>query len=116
MNFLIILLFFIYFYENNAETKHCDRCSNFIPYKNNKIAGLGRCKLFGDKISSQKYASVNEQILYNFADHCRKDEHLCGKEGWLYEENINIVKTDEHRAKEKIFQYYRFLQIIKENW
>jgi hypothetical protein len=29
--------------------------------------------------------------LYNFAKHCRNDENLCGKSGFLYEDNPEII-------------------------
>jgi hypothetical protein len=113
MNPLMLLLFLIYIYKTAAETKHCVNCSYFIPHRNNKITDLGTCKLFGNKITGQKNADI---IIYNFADHCRKDEYLCGKQGILYEPNVNIIKTNEVRAKEKKFYYYRILKIIKDNW
>jgi hypothetical protein len=78
---------------------------------------LGTCKLFGNKIASNNRAiDTTTKIMYNFADHCRKDENLCGKEGMLYETNIHIIKTNEDRAKEKIFYYYRIVKILKDNW
>jgi hypothetical protein len=114
MYILLLLVCLIYFYESNGETKHCVNCRHFIPYKNNKITSLGTCKLFGNKVNSSK--THTDKIIYNFADHCRNDEHLCSKEGWLYEDNIIIVKNNQDKAKEKFIYYYRILQIIKENW
>lgn len=98
--------------------KQCSNCKYFIPYKNNKISDFGLCKMFGNKIGDKK----DEKIIYNFAQHCRDDENLCGKNATLYEEvetNVNnnnkltkekIAKTVEDEMKSLINDYYKFLR------
>jgi len=83
MIIMLPILYFIYLYEICAENKLCINCKNFIPYKNNKISTLGLCKVFGNKINNEHFNK--NKIIYNFADHCRNDENLCGKDALLYE-------------------------------
>ena len=100
--------------------KQCSNCKYFIPHKNNKIIDFGLCKMFGSKVGDKK----DEKIIYNFAQHCRDDENLCGKNASLYEEmkkNITInsnnnitkensVKIMEDEMKILINDYYNFLR------
>jgi hypothetical protein len=48
--------------------------------------------MFGNKVNG------NEKIIYNFAEHCRDDENLCGKNSTFYEEggiiNLESNKND----------------------
>jgi hypothetical protein len=124
MIIIIPILFFIYLYEICGESKHCINCKNFIPYKNNKISSLGLCKIFGNKI---KNGNKNE-IVYNFADHCRNDENLCGKDALLHESidlkqstnlfvnntNNTIVKATNDEIRKIIFDYYLFIRNIND--
>jgi len=55
----------------------CSTCKFFIPHQTN--ADLGLCNVF-------KETSINNNLLKNFAIHCRNDEKLCGKSGFLYEQ------------------------------
>ena len=109
--FLILILHVFVYYSICMETKKCINCKNYI-----HSGQYGLCKIFANKV----YIGKNkENILFNFAEHCRKDENLCGKDGLLYEDNMNIVKTNQHKAKEKAkekFFYYTALKIIKDNW
>uniref|UniRef100_A0A6C0E1X8 Uncharacterized protein n=1 Tax=viral metagenome TaxID=1070528 RepID=A0A6C0E1X8_9ZZZZ len=57
----------------------CDSCKHFIPNKNLN-PDLGLCKMFQETSYNNGYIR-----LYNFATHCRNDENLCGKSGFLYE-------------------------------
>jgi len=64
---------------------------------NNKGNGeLGLCKMFKET----SYIKSKEVTLYNFAIHCRSNENLCGRAGFLYEsdsENIkpNVIDMEE---------------------
>jgi hypothetical protein len=43
--------------------------------------------MFGNKVNS----NGNEKMIYNFAQHCRDDENLCGKNASFYETDIRII-------------------------
>ena len=99
MLFLVLPVLYILYVnftcQINAQNKQCVNCKYFIPYKNNKITSLGLCKMFGSK----NYDKSNEKFIYNFAEHCRDDEKLCGKNATFYDEieknTKNINNTDE---------------------
>jgi len=87
---LLPLLYFLYINFNcqiYAQNKQCTNCKFFIPHKNNKIISLGLCRMFGNKVNS----NGNEKMIYNFAQHCRDDENLCGKNASFYETDIRII-------------------------
>jgi hypothetical protein len=89
MLLLLPLFYFLYININcqiYAQNKKCANCKYFIPHKNNKIVSLGLCRMFGNKVNS----NGNEKMIYNFAEHCRDDENLCGKNASLYEKGITI--------------------------
>lgn len=66
----------------------CSSCKHFI--SNNKGAlDLGLCKMFTNKLSLKG----DDVALPNFARHCRNDEQLCGKIGFLYEPVNNGTET-----------------------
>jgi len=80
--------------------------------------------MFGNKIYCDNNKN-NEKIIYNFAQHCRDDESLCGKIGLLYEEiepNTNDTNDTEYNnpenkmfvmkdeLKKLINDYYIFLR------
>jgi hypothetical protein len=84
--------------------------------------------MFGNKVNSNDNIKKSEKILYNFAQHCRDDENLCGKNGSLYEGIANTIKiepmindtrykNDENtmsitndEIKKLINDYYKFLR------
>jgi len=66
----------------------CSTCKFFIPHQNNP--NLGLCNVFKERF-------INDSLLKNFATHCRNDEKLCGKSGFLYEEQ----KKDEDLLDDK---------------
>lgn len=59
----------------------CSTCKFFIPDETNSNNDLGLCKMFQDKI----YTDNSNKLVKNFAIHCRSNENLCGKSGFLYE-------------------------------
>jgi hypothetical protein len=128
---LLPLLYFLYLYMNceiYAQNKQCANCKHFIPHKNNKIVSLGLCRMFGNKVSINDNIKKSEKIIYNFAQHCREDENLCGKNGSLYEGiaitiNVEPKKNDtahnipenkpsimDDEMKKLINDYYKFLR------
>jgi len=71
----------------------CETCKNFIP---NKIKpDLGFCNMFKDI----NYNKGEETLIYNFAIHCRNNENMCGKNGYLYENSDN--NSNEFNTKNK---------------
>ena len=59
----------------------CSSCKHFIPNKKENLS-LGLCKIFTTNVSP-KFNDI--EPLPNFAVHCRNNENLCGKSGFLYE-------------------------------
>jgi hypothetical protein len=62
--------------------------------------------MFGNKES--------EKTIYNFAQHCRDDEFLCGKNATFYEEQTNntyfVEVMEDEMLKALMNDYYRFLR------
>jgi len=111
MLFLVLPVLYILYVnftcEINAQNKQCVNCKYFIPYKNNKITSLGLCKMFGSK----NYDKLNDKFIYNFAEHCREDENLCGKNATFYDEIKNNIQTIENEMMmDLINDYYKFLR------
>lgn len=82
---LISLIRFLYALEPS-----CTTCKHFVP--NIKKPELGLCSMFQDKI----YINKKPKLVKNLALHCRIDESLCGKPGYLYEsrfENYDYIKS-----------------------
>ena len=80
----------------------CSSCKHFI--SNNKgNLDLGLCKMFTNKLSLKG----DDVALPNFARHCRNDEQLCGKFGFLYEpannnnNNNNATETTNSTIREE---------------
>lgn len=109
MMLLLPILYILYLNsvcEINGQNKQCTNCKYFIPHKNSKITSLGLCKMFGNKES--------EKTIYNFAQHCRDDEFLCGKNATFYEEQTNntyfVEVMEDEMLKALMNDYYRFLR------
>jgi hypothetical protein len=71
--------------------------------------------MFGNRV----YTKENKNVIYNFAQHCRDDENLCGKNATFYEESENItkevpVKIVDDEMKKMINEYYYYLR--NNNW
>jgi hypothetical protein len=74
----------------------CTSCKNFIPhFKNNHDLGL--CKMF----KNTPYPDTNI-LTSNFAIHCRNDENLCGKSGFLYEPDSEIIQENFYNDYEEL--------------
>jgi len=65
----------------------CSSCKFFVPH-HSKNSELGLCSIFKNLC----YHKDKEILLSNYADHCRNNEQLCGKNGMLYELNTNKNK------------------------
>jgi hypothetical protein len=68
-------------------------CKHFIPNVK-AFDDLGLCRMFKE-VSTHK---GKQYTLPNYAVHCRENENLCGKAGYLFEPK----KTDETKKTEKI--------------
>ena len=81
----------------------CISCKWYIPnIKGNNELGL--CKFFKETYTHKG----KEFIQYNFAEHCRKNEELCGKSGYLYD---SLHKnSDEIIYEKELFNEYTELQ------
>ena len=87
MLFYLLLLSFvsnIFCYEPS-----CYSCKYFIPHINGKQE-LGLCKMY----KNNNVHLDKNIIVYDFAAHCRDNENLCGKSGFLYEANDETIKKD----------------------
>ena len=75
----------------------CSSCKHFFP--NVKIFDdLGLCKMFKN-VSTYK---GKELSLLNYAIHCRENENLCGKSGFLYEAKYTIDKNQLNEINSNI--------------
>ena len=103
-----IFVIFCYLYQVNSYNKNvsCKNCKWFIKDKNNNPE-LGFCKAF-------KQFSIDidtkEILLYEYSTHCRNNENLCGKNGYLYESNKITSKTDLHDIDTLIREYSIFIK------
>ena len=67
----------------------CTSCKHFIP-NNRGDVDLGLCRMFRNTC----YHRGKEYNLPNYAIHCRDNENLCGKSGFLYESIDDNVILD----------------------
>jgi hypothetical protein len=92
------LIIFVHAYD-----KSCSNCKFFIP---NKIKPeLGLCNMFQDTI----YHNAEEKLVKNLAIHCRGNENLCGKSGFLFDP-IDKEKTFDDR-----FGNYEYIKSVCSN-
>jgi hypothetical protein len=93
---VLYLLYINYSCQIYAQNKQCTNCKHFVPHKNNKISELGLCKMFGNRV----YSKENIKVIYNFAQHCRDDESLCGKNAIFYEDIESKIEKNENRTEQ----------------
>lgn len=84
---MLVILFFLLCTCSNAFDLYCKNCKNYIENKQNQ--DLSCCRMF----KNISYEKGNEKVTYDYAVHCRNDENLCGKNAFLYDENI--LKEEE---------------------
>jgi hypothetical protein len=103
-----IYLLFLSIVLVKSFTPSCKTCKFFIPNVIND--SLGQCTIFQDKV----YDNKNQVTLQkNLAVHCRNDENLCGKSGYLYEP----IEKDEYTKTYKNYEYIKSLcsdEIVEE--
>ena len=81
-------------------TPSCKTCKFFVPNVIND--SLGQCTMFQDAVYHDNQQATLQK---NLAIHCRNDENLCGKSGYLYEP----IDNEEFDKKFENYQYIRRL-------
>ena len=99
---IIALLKFTLSFELMSSSPPCYLCKHFIPNVKT-FDDLGLCRMFKE-VSTHK---GKQYTLPNYAVHCRENENLCGKVGYLFEPK----ETDETEELER--EIFDMLQKIK---
>lgn len=73
----------------------CSNCKWMIPNKSGSLCGVYKTKydLLGAKV-----------IVHEYAEHCRNNESLCGKEGYLYESVRPIIIEENEEDDDNLSQ------------
>lgn len=98
--FGIVLFIGYLYYSLSLDNISCKKCKWFSIPKGQKEE-YGLCKFFGD-IATHK--EKTKKKIYEFADHCRKNNHLCSPYAYFYEankENISSVNEKKEEKKEE---------------
>jgi len=104
---IAILCLFFYTISGLELKPSCKTCKWFIPGNNVKNPDYGLCKMFKNTYQ----CDGNESIMYDFAVHCRNNEKLCGKKGYLYEDKTKNQDEDEDKKEiSKIADEYEELK------
>jgi len=90
---------------------HIPSCKNCIYYKpssaNDFTSTLNKCEKFGEK------NIITDEITYTYADTCRHDENLCGKEGHYFEKEKNIdLKIMKHKITRNLPNIFLILALL----
>ena len=94
-----LFCYYIYSVLGAIETlPSCTKCKWFVPHKLG-VEDYGLCKMHKNTYSLRKNMEVS---IYEYAKHCRDNQDMCGKEGYLYEEASendneyqNVIMNDE---------------------
>jgi hypothetical protein len=106
------LLFLIYLINAKIITNNIPICKNSIHFKplfqNDFSSDLNKCKYFGTK------NIFTDDINYEYAILCRKDESKCGVNGKYFEEDPNVeIKILFHNISKSLpFTLYFFIIFI----
>jgi hypothetical protein len=87
----------------NINIPNCKNCIYYKPLLKNSLSEFDQCKYF-----STKNFTTND-IIYDYADSCRKDELKCGLDGEYF-----IDKKDNNLLSIIIIYSIIFLLILKE--
>ena len=77
---LVVFIIFSLVKDILSFDKPCYKCNHFIP--NLKNPELSLCGMFKESFYFDKN---KDTMIENFAIHCRRDENLCGKSGYLFD-------------------------------
>jgi hypothetical protein len=70
----------------NLNTPSCKNCVHFMPSRNNEFTySLNKCNNFGSK------DIISDEVSYDFASSCRRDEDKCGEKGKCFIQEKNII-------------------------
>ena len=94
-------LFFTLFVYVFAFEPSCTNCKFYVP--NTIRPDLGLCNMFQDSI----YHNNKQKLVKNLAIHCRANENLCGKSGFLFESN------DDDKSQR--FENYEYIKSVCSN-
>ena len=93
----------------NIHFPSCKNCVFYKPHSGSEFTStLSKCEKFGEK------NIITDEIIYDYADSCRRDESKCGKEGNYFEEEKNIEgKIFRHKIIVKLpYSLSIFLLVI----
>ncbi len=68
----------------NADLPSCKNCIYYEPKYDNDYSNLNKCNKFGVK------DIINDEIIHNYAESCRKDESKCGMDGKYFQQEPNL--------------------------
>ena len=88
-----IILSAAYWIRGALSKPLCSNCKWMIPNKSGSLCGIYKTKydLLGAKV-----------IVHEYAEHCRNNESLCGKYGYLYESVRPVIIDDDEEDDDKL--------------
>lgn len=105
--FFIFYLNWAFIYSLTCYDKPlCRSCKWFISSHISDDYAL--CKLYKNNLN----INGNRMIIYDYAKHCRKNEDMCGEDGFMYDEKKNGYDIDfleEEEILENILDEYNEL-------
>ena len=92
----------------NFNTPSCKNCVYYRPSIHNEFTStLNKCTLFGEK------DIITDEITYDYADTCRRDEKKCGLFGFGFKKEKNIkLKIAKHTIGRKLPNWLLLLSIV----
>jgi len=91
--FYIVCVKFILSYNLHPP---CNICRWFIPNTDfPEMVNYGFCKMFKENYIS----NGKKTTIYNFAKHCRNNQSMCGKEGFLFDKITNDYDTEKEQQE-----------------
>lgn len=81
MIFFYIIITITTSLQLNNNKKLCIDCKWFIPDKDVDMKEYGRCKIYKNVVPDKN----REKIIYDYAEHCRVNENMCGETGYMFE-------------------------------
>jgi hypothetical protein len=89
----------------NIEFPACKNCIHYrqSPWTNDFTGPYNKCEQFGTK------DIVTDKVTYDYAELCRIDERLCGKQGKYFKKDPLLLLK---KLKHKIFRPITFLYSI----
>lgn len=107
--FFTIVFIIVNIKNTIALERNCASCGWFIKNNNGKIED-GMCKLF----STTLIDGTKQNVVHEYATHCRSNEDFCGKKGQLYEDSmeVNLQKAKLEKLKNiniDLYNYHMYL-------